>query len=167
MASFDYNTDDEEAGEELMNTDTLYWWDEMDKHHLVVMFLGKLNQQCSSSAAVTPSATSWKNKSSTASNKKQKTDELQQTMADHVAGLNKSVATLTSSGIQGQINNYKQEVFKLQEKKFTTPNITQDYVALIDTRINDINGSINDPEEKLESLASQPGTLKYARNATN
>ena len=103
----------------------------MDKYHLVVMFLGKLNQQCSSSAAVTPSATSWKNKSSTASNKKQKTDELQQTMTDHVAGLNKSVATLTSSGIQGQINNYKQEIFKLQEKRYTTANITQDYVAPI------------------------------------
>ena len=139
----------------------------MDKHHLVEMFLGKLNQQCSSSAAVTPSATSWKNKSNTTSNKKQKTDELQQTMADHVAGLNKSVATLTSSGIQGQINNYKQEIFQLQEKKCTTANITQDYVALIDSRINDINGSINDLEEKLESLASQPRALSYARNAMN
>ena len=116
---------------------------------------------------MTPSATSWKNKSNTTSNKKQKTDELQQTMADHVAGLNKSVATLTSSGIQGQINNYKQEIFQLQEKKFTTANITQDYVALIDSRINDINGSINDLEEKLESLASHPRALSYARNAMN
>ena len=112
----------------------------MDKHHLVVMFLGKLNKQCSSSAAVTPSATSWKDKRATAPNKKYKTDELQQAMADHVAVPNKSVTTLTSSGIEGQINNYKQEIIKLQEKKFTTTNITQDYVALIDTMINEEGG---------------------------
>ena len=59
----------------------------MDKHHLVVLFLGKLNKQCSLSAAETPSATSRKNRNTTTSNKKQKTDEVQQEMARHVAGL--------------------------------------------------------------------------------
>ena len=139
----------------------------MDKHHLVVLFLGKLNKQCSLSAAETPSATSRKNRNTTTSNKKQKTDEVQQEMARHVAGLNKSVATLTSSGIEGQINNYKQEIFKLQEKQFTTNNISSEYVDLIKTRINDINRSIQDLEEKLESLGSQPRTLTYDRRAMN
>eukprot|EP00956_Cyclotella_meneghiniana_P026239 scaffold56209_cov65-Cyclotella_meneghiniana.AAC.5 len=50
---------------------------------VVVLFLGKLNKQCSSSAAETPSATSRKNRNTTTSNKKQKTDEVQQEMARH------------------------------------------------------------------------------------
>jgi hypothetical protein len=46
------------------------------------------------------------------------------------------------SGIQGQINNYRKDIFSLQEKKFSTPGITQQYIELIDSSIDEIHKSI-------------------------
>ena len=142
----------------------------MDKHNLVVLFLGKLNKQCSSSSEETPSAISRKNKSplaGTIAKKHHKSDPIQQQLVDNVAGLHKSVASVASSSIRGQINNYQQELFKMQEKKFTTPGITQDYIDLIDTRINEIKHSISALQENLEGVDSQPRVLNYERRANS
>jgi hypothetical protein len=149
----------------LRSTDTLYWWDEMDKNNIIVFFLGKLNNQCASTSAATPAAASKKQKKSadTVSNKKQNvTNDHQKEMVEHVAGLRKSIASVAASGIQGQINNYRKDIFNLQEKKFMTNGITQEYINLIDNRINEIKKSIQTLEENLESLEeTQPKTLTY------
>lgn len=150
----------------LRSTDTLYWWDEMDKNNIIVFFLGKLNNQCASTSAATPAAASKKQKkksADTVSNKKQNvTNDHQKEMVEHVAGLRKSIASVAASGIQGQINNYRKDIFNLQEKKFMTNGITQEYINLIDNRINEIKKSIQTLEENLESLEeTQPKTLTY------
>ncbi len=86
----------------------------MDKNNLVILFLGKLNKQCSSSVHETPTAASRKNKELTESSKKQKGDPLQLQLVDHIAVLQKLVALVALLGIQGQIINYRKDIFSLQ-----------------------------------------------------
>jgi hypothetical protein len=84
-------------------------------------------------------------------------------LVDHVAGLQKSVALVAVSGIEGQINNYRKDIFSLQEKKFATPGITQQYIELIDSCIDEVNKNIQALEENLESLEAEPRTLTYEK----
>jgi hypothetical protein len=155
------------------SVDLLYWWAMMDEIDLLHFFMGKLSEDLSSSSNITPLEVSRKNKdgsgSTTAAKKKhkQKAHALKQQMVDEVMNVGNSLAMIAATDIQSQIDQYKDQIANLEEKKIVSESASVAVIELWDKHIEEKRNNIKNLEEKLHSFESDQKHLTTIKQHLN
>ena len=127
--------------------DLLYWWNEMDRLNLLFFTMNRMDDDNSASSGKTPGNISRKKLKGSSSKKDSETDAklaLQTELNKHVAGIGRSLASISSASIVTQIENLESRKFDLEMKKVSCPPQMQ---ALIDARLEGLNKNIKVLEE--------------------
>lgn len=127
--------------------DLLYWWNEMDRLNLLFFTMNKMDDDNSASSGKTPGNVSRKKHkvSDTVSSKKAQL-VVQTELTKHVAGIGKSLASISSASLTSQIENLETRKFDLEMKKLACP--SSPIRAMIDSRLEGLNKNIKILEDR-------------------